>query len=160
MAKNLFDYGKENLGYEEDNLTNYINSDKVNNAGNANYNGCNSSQCNSFSNNNFNNASNYNNTDYGSNQNNNSNFYNQANNQTANNNSKESLQAEAENLYEKYKNYSQQDLISEFLSSSKQKLKQGTLTQNQINSTVNALIPFLNDSQKQALSQLLEQLND
>ncbi len=119
MAKNLFDFGDENLKPEE-----------LNNNYNQNY-----SQKNATNN---------------SNNNNTQNTGEQSNN----------IKQQAETLYKKYKDYSQDNLIQEFLTSSKQKLKDGSLTQDKINSTANALLPFLNDSQKQMMKNLLEQLND
>lgn len=85
---------------------------------------------------------------------NNSNTYNNINYQGNSN----EVQEQAKNLYEKYKDYSQDNLIEEFLSTSKQKLKDGSLSQSQIDFTANALLPYLNDSQKQMMQRLLEQL--
>ncbi len=75
-----------------------------------------------------------------------------------NNSAASAVEEEAKTLYEKYKDYSQDNLIQEFLSTSKEKLMDGSLSQDKINSTANALLPYLNDSQKQMMKSLLEQL--
>lgn len=75
-------------------------------------------------------------------------------------NSKEEVEKEAKNLYNKYKNYSQDELLNEFLSTSKSKLKDGSLTKEKINSTISSLSPFLNSSQKEYLKDLIGRLDD
>lgn len=67
---------------------------------------------------------------------------------------------DAKDLYEKYKNYSQDELLKEFISSSKTKLKDGSLTKEKINNTINSLSPFLNNSQAEYLKQLIGKLDD
>ena len=150
MVKNLFDFGSENI--EDNNSSNKT----QNQYGYGNQNAQNQNTYNNFQNPN----ENYSNLQ---NQNNNSNFTNVGNN--FNNSSNKTIYAneiegEAKNLYDKYKDYSQNDLINEFLSTSKQKLKDGSLTQEKISSTANALLPYLNDSQREMMSRLLERLND
>lgn len=129
MKKNLFDYGNENLE-EMNNSDNYKNQSQQ-----------------------FNNNCNYN-----SSQNGNSNNTYQNSNNGFTSNASTNIQDEAKNLYDKYKNYSQDNLIQEFLTTSKQKLNDGSLTQDKINSTANALLPYLSDSQKELMKNLLEQL--
>lgn len=84
---------------------------------------------------------------------NNSNFKNSSN-------SKEEIQKDAKKLYDKYKNYSENDLLNEFLTTSKSKLKDGSLTKDKIQNTVNSLAPFLNASQKEYLKELIGKLDD
>lgn len=134
MAKNLFDFGSEEIAEE--------NKGSHNNKENFKQN----SKSSLDENNNYNKDNNYKNKNFDS------------NNKSASN--KENLTEEAKNLYEKYKDYSQTDLISEFLTTSKQKLNNGTLTQEKINNTANALLPFLNNDQKNMLSQILGKLNN
>ncbi len=133
MAKNLFDFGNENI--ESSCSTNENNNSNINNS--STYNKNNQENYSNFSSQNYNSQ---NLKDY--------------------NNSTQGIEQEAKNLYDKYKDYSQNDLISEFLSNSKQKLKEGSLTQDKINSTANALLPYLNEEQREMMSRLLERLND
>lgn len=75
-------------------------------------------------------------------------------------NTTSSLEEQARSAYEKYQNYSQEELMDEFLKTSKQKLKEGSLTSDKLQNTVNSLSPFLNNNQKEFLKGLLDKLND
>ena len=67
---------------------------------------------------------------------------------------------QAKNIYNKYKDMSQKDLIEEFVSTSKQKINQGSISKEKINQTANMLSPYLNEQQKLLLNSLMEKLND
>ena len=67
---------------------------------------------------------------------------------------------QAKNIYDKYKDFSQEELMHEFLTSSKEKLKNGSLTSEKIEQTANMLSPYLNNQQKEFLKGLLDKLND
>lgn len=75
------------------------------------------------------------------------------------NNKKEDVE-QAKNIYQKYKDMSQNDLIDEFVSTSKQKINEGSISKEKINQTANVLAPYLNDQQKELLSKLMDKLND
>jgi len=72
----------------------------------------------------------------------------------------EDIKSQAKNIYDKYKDFSQDQLINELLTTSKQKLNDGSLTQTQLQNTANLLTPYLNESQKQLLNSIMERLND
>jgi len=74
--------------------------------------------------------------------------------------SKEDVENQAKDLYNKYKNYSQDELLNEFLSTSKSKLKDGSLTREKLENTISSLAPFLNSSQKEYLRGLMGKLDD
>ena len=63
-------------------------------------------------------------------------------------------------MYDKYKNFSQEELLNEFLTTSKQRLNNGSLTMEELNKTVQSLSPFLNSTQNEYLKGLLNKLND
>lgn len=66
---------------------------------------------------------------------------------------------EITNTYNKYKNLSQDELIKEFLSTSKQKLNEGSLTIEGLQKTVENLSPFLNSEQMAFLKGIINKLN-
>ena len=66
----------------------------------------------------------------------------------------------AKNLYEKYKNYSTQDLLAEFYNVVNAGKQNGTLTEDKITKTVESLKPFLNEKQKQFLDTILRGGNE
>lgn len=88
----------------------------------------------------------------------NSNFNKSPN--TNKNSSKEEIEKDAKELYDKYKDYSENELLNEFLSTSKAKMQDGSLTKEKIQNTVNSLAPFLNSSQKEYLKDLIGKLDD
>ena len=67
---------------------------------------------------------------------------------------------EAERLYEKYKDYSKEDLEQEFLSQSRQKIASGEMDKQKLSSTFSSLSPFLNDTQRKFLSGILEKIDE
>ena len=76
------------------------------------------------------------------------------------NNVNENVLSEAGELYEKYKNYSKEDLEKEFLLQSRKKLANGELDKQKLSSTFSTLSPFLNETQKKFLSGVLEKLDE
>lgn len=64
------------------------------------------------------------------------------------------------NLYNKYKNYSEQDLLNEFLTTSKDKIKDGSLSKEKLESTINTLSPYITSEQKSFLDNLIKKLED
>ncbi len=72
----------------------------------------------------------------------------------------EKTKNEVNDLYNKYKNYSEQDLMSEFLSTARNKLQNGELTHDKLQNTIASLSPFLNDSQKAYLDNLIRKIDD
>lgn len=67
---------------------------------------------------------------------------------------------QAKDIYQKYKDMSQKDLIDEFVSTSKQKINEGSISKEKITQTANVLSPYLNEQQKELLSKLMDKLND
>ena len=72
----------------------------------------------------------------------------------------DSTQQEVKDLYEKYKNYSQDELLNEFLTSSKKKINQGSLSKEKLESTIDSLSPYINSEQKSFLDNLIKKLDD
>ncbi len=72
----------------------------------------------------------------------------------------EDIKQEASELYNKYKNYSQNELINEFISTSKQKIKQGSLSKESLRKTLNTILPYINDEQKTFFDNLINSIDD
>ncbi len=72
----------------------------------------------------------------------------------------EKTKKEVNNLYNKYKSYSEQDLTNEFLTTAKNKLQNGELTRDKLQNTIATLSPFLNDAQKAYLNDLIRKIDD
>ena len=66
----------------------------------------------------------------------------------------------AEEVYNKYKDMSQEELTKEFLSASKQKLQNGELTHEKLANMAGLLSPYLNNNQKAFLNDLLKNLDE
>lgn len=66
----------------------------------------------------------------------------------------------AEEVYNKYKDMSQEDLTREFLSASKQKLQNGELTHEKLANMAGLLSPYLDNNQKNFLNELLKKLDE
>ena len=81
------------------------------------------------------------------------------NNFSQKNNKKEDVE-QAKDIYQKYKDMSQNDLINEFVSTSKQKINEGSISKEKITQTANVLTPYLNEQQRELLSKLMDKLND
>lgn len=64
------------------------------------------------------------------------------------------------NLYDKYKNYSQDELMNEFLTTSRQKIKNGSLTMEGLQNTIKNLAPFLNSEQIEFLKGIVNKVDD
>lgn len=71
-----------------------------------------------------------------------------------------SLEDEAKQIYNKYSNYSKDQLIDEFISTSKQKINNGSLSKDKIAQTADVLSGYLNENQKEFLKSLMEKLDD
>ena len=66
----------------------------------------------------------------------------------------------AEEVYNKYKDMSQEELTKEFLSASKQKLQNVELTHEKLANMAGLLSPYLNNNQKAFLNDLLKNLDE
>ncbi len=82
------------------------------------------------------------------------------NKENSTNNTNKTAEQQAKDIYNKYKNYSQSQLIEEFFTTSKEKLKNGSLTYEKLQQTENMLAPYLNTQQKEFLKGLINKLND
>ena len=80
----------------------------------------------------------------------------QSKNNTSSN--QESSQKEILKNFEKYKNYSHNDLMSEFIKKTTELKNKGELTQERVNEIYNTLMPMLNEEQKKNLSDLLKMI--
>ena len=139
MKQSLFDFGVSSKNHEEENKINELN----------------------FKNNKFNNQNLSEKATEKNNQNINNEKINENLNKNFNYKNFEGSEAgqQAKNIYEKYKGYSQDELMQEFLSTTKQKLSNGSLNKTQLDNTISKLIPFLNDSQKEILKGLINKLD-
>ena len=63
-------------------------------------------------------------------------------------------------LYNKYKNYSSADLLNEFLTTSKQKIKDGSLSKESLKNTINSLSPYITSEQKSYLENIIKKIDD
>jgi len=72
----------------------------------------------------------------------------------------EDTKTNAKDLYEKYKNYSKEELVDEFVSSSKKKIKQGSLSSDKIRDTLSKVAPYMNENQKKFFEDLLSKINE
>ena len=70
------------------------------------------------------------------------------------------LNEEAKGIFDKYKNYSKDELLSEFLSSTKKRLNDGSLSREKLNSTINTIMPFLDENGKEVLRGLVGKIDD
>ena len=89
---------------------------------------------------------------YKSQQNNSNNNY-QNTNDTSNQNF-----SEYQDVIDKYKNLSQQDLYKELFNQASELKSQGKLDQNMLNTLSSTLAPMLNDEQRELLSNLLDRI--
>ena len=67
---------------------------------------------------------------------------------------------EAKIIFDKYKNYSKDELLTEFLSSTRKRLSDGSLSREKFNSTINAILPFLDENGKETLRELVGKIDD
>ena len=92
------------------------------------------------------------------------NFRDSLNNQKYNNNNKinktnnQNTQNEIKDNFEKYKNYSHNDLMSEFIKKTTELKNKGQLDQNKVNEIYKTLEPMLNEEQKKNLRDLLKMI--
>ena len=66
---------------------------------------------------------------------------------------------QAKNIYDKYKDFTHDELVNEFISTSKQKITEGKLSKEKINQTANLLSPYLTNEQKEMLSNLIGKID-
>lgn len=76
------------------------------------------------------------------------------------NNVDDQTKTQVNDLYNKYKNYSQEQLLNEFLTTSKQKIKQGNLSKEGLQNTINSLTPYINGEQKNFLDNLIRKIDE
>ena len=72
----------------------------------------------------------------------------------------ESTLQSAKQTYEKYKNFSQNELVDEFVSLSKERLKNGSLSPQKLKTVVDEISPFLNNTQKDFLKNLMGKIDE
>lgn len=72
----------------------------------------------------------------------------------------ENTKKQAEDYYEKYKNYSKDELMQEFLNQTKNNIARGSFSKEKFESTISSLMPFLNEEQKNFLNYLKGQIDD
>lgn len=60
------------------------------------------------------------------------------------------------NMYDKYSQFSSDELLSEFIKTSKQRRADGTLNDSELARMKETLLPFLSEEQKGRLNQLLD----
>lgn len=80
------------------------------------------------------------------------------NNQTPNNtkSNKKMDENDIQNVLEKYSSFSKEQLMDEFLKASKQKKQEGGLSDEECSKLTSVLSPYLSESQKQQMAELLE----
>lgn len=66
---------------------------------------------------------------------------------------------QAKNIYDKYKDFTHDELVNEFISTSKQKINEGKLSKEKINQTANLLSPYLTNEQKEMLNNLIGKID-
>jgi len=91
------------------------------------------------------------------------NIENEINEAKSNNSSKDNIKTNNEDVkkaYNQYKDLSQEELVNEFLSKSKEQLKNGNLSFEKLDKIANDISPMLNDNQKQFLSNLFGKLKN
>jgi len=75
-------------------------------------------------------------------------------------NIEKNLNQEAKGIFDKYKNYSKDELLSEFLTSTKKRLQDGSLSREQIDATVGVITPFLDENGRSVLKGLIDKIDD
>ncbi len=68
------------------------------------------------------------------------------------------LEQEAKKTMNKYANYSQQQLVDEFLTVAKQQIERGEITKAKLQQACVALAPYITKEQQVLIDDLLEQL--
>ncbi len=81
-------------------------------------------------------------------------------NKEINNSFDDKTKEDVNKLYEKYKDYNEQELLQEFLSTSRQKIKDGSLDKSNLEKTINSLSPYLSSSQKSFLENLINKIDE
>ncbi len=70
------------------------------------------------------------------------------------------IKKDAKEMFEKYKDFSKEDLTDEFISTSRQKIKEGCLSAERIRETFEKVAPFLNQNQKSFFEDLLKKIDE
>lgn len=83
---------------------------------------------------------------------------NSDNNQQKQEQPKNDFSQNVENLYKKYKNLSQDELMQELAKNVMEQKQNGTFDFEQISNSINMLLPYLNEQQKQTMQSLLNGL--
>lgn len=73
---------------------------------------------------------------------------------------KESLEKDVQDTINKYKGYSENELLQEFQKITKEKKQEGSLDSRKILNVVDKISPFLNDQQKESLKNLIKTIDD
>ena len=68
------------------------------------------------------------------------------------------IEEDVNNLYEKYKNLNQNELMEELLKQTTMKKQNGSLTNEGLENIKNSLAPFLNEVQNKNLNGIIERL--
>ncbi len=63
-----------------------------------------------------------------------------------------------ENLYEKYKNFNQNDLTSELFNNIEKQKNEGTFDYEKIKNTISQIMPYLNGEQQKNMLSILEKI--
>ena len=71
---------------------------------------------------------------------------------------KDNYEKKAEDLYDKYKDMSQGDLMNELMAQVANQKSNGTFNYNQLENSVQQVLPFLNEEQKNNLLTILQKL--
>lgn len=71
---------------------------------------------------------------------------------------KDILQEKIQSGFEKYKDYDENQLLNEFLKQIDKQKKDGTFNYENLKNSVNGILPFLNDGQKQKIFEVLNKI--
>lgn len=72
----------------------------------------------------------------------------------------ENIEKDVQEKINKYKGYSENDLLQEFHRVTKEKKQEGSLDSKKILNVVDKLSPFLNNQQKESLKNLIKTIDD
>lgn len=74
------------------------------------------------------------------------------------NKSRQQKDEKIENLYEKYKNFNQNDLTSELFNNIEKQKNEGTFDYGKIINTISQIMPYLNSEQQKKMLSILEKI--
>ena len=72
----------------------------------------------------------------------------------------DAIEKDVQDTINKYKGYSENDLLQEFYRVTKEKKQEGSLDSKKILNVVDKLSPFLNNQQKESLKNLIKTIDD